>query len=152
MTISLGLETLITNIAALNISGVTIKDTDEIPEEVTSRNKQMLIPKPDGFLSGFNLVRASLSTGSGGQWDVPYSLTYRYLHSPAATGRGLFDLYPAFVAKVVLIINAIMENDGIAGVEDFKFRDIQNFGPVADPLGNIFHGCDLVFDVFELIN
>lgn len=152
MAIELGLETLVTNIAALNISGVTIKDLDAIPEEVTNRDKQILIPKPDGFVTGFNLERASLSTGASGQWDVRYSITYRYLHSLIASGRGLFDLYPSFVAKAVLIINAIMENDGITGVEDFTFRDIQNFGPIMDPLGNVFHGCDFVFDVLELIN
>ena len=111
------------------------------------------MPKPDGFISGFEPSRESFGPGSVAAFNVIYVLTYRLLHSKIGTGRsGLFNTYSSMVAKVGLFLDAIIENDTVAGAVDIFPNSITNFGPVADPVGNMFHGCDIGIQVTEFVN
>jgi hypothetical protein len=149
----LAIVTIADSIAALSISGVTIKDLDEIPEKVESRDCPILYPEPDGFISGFGMDVQSFGPGSVAAIDVTYNLRYTFLHSSLGTGRGLFDVYSDMVAKVVLILNAVLTNDAITGLQDFRVAEITNFGPVTDPAASMtFHGTQFVFRVMELWN
>lgn len=146
---ALALTTITNSIAALSVSGVTIKDVDEIPNEVLDRECPMVIPKPDGFVSNFKPERVTLGSGSGAKWNVNYNLTYRLLYAKVGTGRGLFDLYSGFAVKAMLFVDAVMDNDALTGTVDITLDNISDFGPVVDPAGITFHGCDFTFSVLE---
>ncbi len=144
--------TIANSIAAISVSGVTIKDIDEIPEEVTSRDCPILIPRPDGYVSGFTYDPVTQGGGATALADVNYNLRYSFLYAPLGDGRDLMDNYSGMVTKVGLIIDALIISDAITGVIDLQLTDVSDFGPVADPTGNMFHGCTLTVSVLEFIN
>lgn len=150
---ALQIGTVAASIAALSITGVDILDIIEIPTEAKKRDTPYIVPKPDGFISGFLPERKSFGPGTVAAFDVTYTLTYRLLHSKIGTGRsGLFDTYSAVVSKAGLFLDAIIANDTISGAVDISPNSITNFGPVADPVGNMYHGCDIGIQVTEFVN
>ena len=66
------IATVATSIAALSVSGVTLKDTDEIPEEVFSRHCPVLFPDPDDFITNLRIEPQSLGVGTIRKIDVFY--------------------------------------------------------------------------------
>lgn len=149
---SLAIVTVADSISKLSVSGVTLKDLDGIPTRVRKRDCPIFYPKPDGFISGFTPERVSMGSGSTAQLNVNYNLNYRFLFTPIGSERGLFALYPTMVAKVVLILEAVLANDIITGLVDFQVIDVGEFGPVEDPMGNFFHGCDFSLEILEFVN
>lgn len=145
--------TVAASIAALEIDGVDILDIIKIPTEAKKRDTPYIVPKPDGFISGFLPERKSMGSGGVAAFNVTYTLTYRLLHSKIGTGRsGLFTTYSGMVAKAGLFLDAIIANDNIAGAIDISPNSITNFGLVSDPLGNPYHGCDIGIGVLEFVN
>jgi len=150
---ALSIQTVTNSIAALSVSGVTLYDIDEIPAEGKSRDVPMIIPRPDGFISNFLYERKSFGPETVAAIDISYTLTYRLLHSKIGSGRsGLFDTYADMVAKVSLFLDAIIASDTITGAVDVQPFSIGEFGPVADPMGEAFHGCDIGINILEYVN
>lgn len=143
--------TVATNIAALSVSGVTLKALSAIPENVAPRDCPIIYPRPDGFMSDLEVEVDSFGS-SAGKKTVRYTLTYMYLHSAIGEGRGLFDVYEDMVTKATAFVDAVISNDAIAGCVDITPTGITNFGPVADPAGGMFHGAQMPFVVTEFIN
>jgi hypothetical protein len=148
---AIAVATVAASIDGLTISGVTIRDLDEIPEKVEPRDCPVLYPNPDGFMSGVELEVDSFGSASAKK-TIRYRLNYVFLHSPVGGERGLFAKAPDMVAKVCAILDAVIANDAISGCVDIQPGDVTEFGPVADPSGNVFHGCRLAFAVTELVN
>ncbi len=149
---ALNISTIATNIAALEVSGVTIKDITGIKDKFTKRDCPVVYPNPDGFVSDFNVVRDSFGDPSQAKKTVTYTLTYRFLQAPLGSGRINFAVYSDFITKAYAFIDAIIANDDISGAVDLEISDALNFGPVADPSGNTFHGCDIALNVKEFVN
>jgi len=144
--------TIADSISKLSITGINIRDLDKIPAVVRNRDCPILYPRPDGFISGFEPDRITTGDGSSAKMDVRYTLTYTFLESPIGSDRGLFGVYPSFVANVAKILDAILLNDKITGAVDIRAVDVGAFGPVADPAGNAFHGCDIAIEILEFVN
>ena len=148
---ALAAVTVATNIGALTVTGVNIYALNEIPEGADARECPMVYPKPDGFMSGLEVEVNSFGSTSAKK-TVRYTLTYMYLYAPIASGRGLFDLYEDMVTKALAFQDAVLANDAITGCVDITAMDIGEWGPVADPSGTAFHGCQMSFQVTEFVN
>jgi hypothetical protein len=140
------------SIASLSISGVTVHDIHDIPTTLTERDCPAFFPNPDGFVTGLQVTRDSMGLANTARKTVTYTLHYVYCHAPIGEGRGLFDIYSAFVTNAFAIIDAIIANDALSGALDMTVTDAANFGPVNDPAGNVFHGCEFALDIMELVN
>ena len=149
---ALSFTTVTNSIAALSVSGVTIKDIDEIPTSVLPRDCPILYPEPDGFLSNIVYTRGTMAPGSVALSEVTYNMTYAFLYAPVGSGRSLLDVYSDMVTKVGLIIDAIISSDEQAGLEDLQFEGAVQFGAVPDPAGAMFIGTRLTFAVMEFVN
>ena len=68
------------------------------------------------------------------------------------TGRGLLDVYGDIVEKVGLILDAFIIADAATGVVDLTPQDAFNLGPVVDPAGFTFLGCQFVLNILEYVN
>jgi hypothetical protein len=150
MTIQLNLVLVADSISKLSIPGVTIKDVDQIAENTTVLTP-ILYPRPNGYLSNFRATDGR-TFGSMGteQLTITYDLTYRYLHAPIGGGLGgLFNVYGGLITNVATIAKAILMNDVITGAVDVQLKDVASIGPVSDPAGNVYHGCDLVLHIRE---
>ncbi len=150
---ALALSTITAAIAALSVSGVTIKDTSAIPKSVEPRDCPILYPRPDGFVSAFNVVRDSFGADSQARKTVTYTLTYRFLYAALGTDRAaVFDAYDDFAAKAFAILDVILANSTISGLVDLTPIDTPAWGPVSDPSGKMFHGTDISLAVTEFVN
>lgn len=147
----LAIATITDSIAALTISGVTVKDKDELREGWTAYDCPLLVPLPNGFVSAVNIQPVSFGSGSGRQLNVTYSLTYRYFHAPI--GRGdITQTWSEMVDKVFSIFDAIAANDKLNGLIDLQLASVSEFGVVVDGANNQYHGCDITLRVLEFVN
>ena len=98
------------------------------------------------------MVRDSTGGGSTAKMTVYYTLSYRLCHTRLGSGRGLFDVYDDMVAIAAAFLDAVLAIDVLTGAVDIMPSDAVNFGPVVDPAGDGFHGCDFALDITEFVN
>ncbi len=150
MTITLHLETVITAIATLSVSGVTVCDLGDIPESPAPRTTY-LIPSPSepSFVTDFVVTRQSFGMSTAAT-DANYTLNYKYLYARVGSERGLSKIYPGMVGKAVDIIEAILSLTGISGSVTWK-PALGDFFVIDDPAGNSWHGCMIAIDIHEFV-
>jgi hypothetical protein len=145
MSTSITLDTVTNAIAALSITGVTIKDTDELPSAL-GLETAVLMPKPDNFLTDLRITPAELSKQN---LDVRYTLHYQYFHCKIA-GQ-LFANYAPMLDNLVLIIKAFSSDATLSGAMDNGECRIGVIGPIMDAAGNSYHGCELTIDILQFL-
>ena len=138
MTASVGFITVADSISKLSISGVTVKDVDQIPESAAMITP-VLFPDPNGYISNIQVTRDEFT----GQWNtLTYTMNYRYIHCPAAGGLGgVFASYSGLVTKIAAILLAFASDATLAGAIDNDSPTISELGVIEDPAGNQFLGC-----------
>lgn len=148
MTVTSALATVADSISKISITGVTVKDIDEIPQSAALLCP-ILIPQPNGYVSGVNVEFQSFGSNTGAKIDMSYTLNYIYLHSNAGAGLGQLQVYSGLISKLSTIIVAILSNDAITGLVDMQLESIGNIGVIEDPSGNQYWGVMLSFRVLE---
>jgi len=147
-------SSIATNIAALSISGVTVKDITAIPEKVEARDCPILFPSPDGWMAGGNAEPSegptTFGTATTRLWTFNRTYKYIYLHSIVGSGRGLKDHISGMTTKADAILTAISTLD-VSDV-DVKTMAIGEFGVLTDPSGNSFFGFTLDVTLRERMN
>ena len=148
---ALALATVTNSIAALSVTGLTIKDLDEIPAKADPRQATLLaLP---AFVTAFEMVRDSFGGGSEAKMSASYTLNYRLLYAPAGQGRaGTLENYDNMVALVTAFLDAAMAIDELTGAVDIVPAGITNMGLVNDPADNQWIGCDIALRVLEFVN
>lgn len=140
----------IVNVAAaihgLSITGLTIRDLDEIKELMPISDLPCLVPHPRDFVTAIGA--APVAHKSNAKTDVTYSLRYRLYFKPVTGQVKFFGPYKTLVQMVELIINKVIDNDAFGGAIDIRPK-ILAIGGVEDHAGNVYHGADLQFDVLE---
>lgn len=147
---ALSAVSVIAAIGNLSVSGVTMKDLTEIPQEGGARGA-ICYPDPNKPISGLSVTRDSFG-GAAAKMTAHYTLHFIFLHSPIGSGRGLFDVYADAVAKYLLIYDAILATVNLTGCVDFNIDGGDFASPVADPAGNQFHGCPIAINITEFVN
>lgn len=147
MAIDCKITTVADSIAGLSISGVTVKDINELSASWKSL-PNVLYPRPDNFVTNMSLTQAELTKQ---KFDLRYTLNYRFLHVQLGNDAVLFATYPTLIAKIVLIINAIITNHNLTGAIDVSFGGITALGPLPDPAGNVYHGADFQINILEFL-
>jgi hypothetical protein len=151
---SLDAGAIATGIAALTVTGISIKDITAIPEQVQPRDCPILFPSPNGWMAGGNGEPsngpATFGSPTGRMWVFNRVLNYVYLHSSIGAGRGLIDNIPGMSDNVDAIITKLLELD-LAQV-DIQNISIGAFGELNDPGGNSFFGTTIAVTVREKVN
>lgn len=151
---SLNAGAIATGIAALTVTGVTIKDITAIPEQVQPRDTPILFPNPDNWMGGGNgepsTGAATFGTPSTRLWVFDRIYNYVYLHSPVGSGRGLLDNIPAMSDKIDAIITAILALD--VSQVDVNNISVGAFGVISAPDGSSYFGCNLALTMREKVN
>jgi hypothetical protein len=147
MAITSAFATITNNIAALTISGVNIKDIDEIPQS-GSLITPVLVPQPNDFVTEFEPEFVSLGSNGGAKIDLNYNLNYVYLHCEAGSGVSQLEVYAGLITNLSAILVAFLSNDAITGLVDLKPR-ISNIGIIEDPSGNQFWGVLISLHILE---
>ncbi len=147
MTVTSAFSTIANSIAALSVSGVTIKDIDEIPQSAALLCP-VLIPQPNDFVTDFEASFQSLGSNGTAKIDLTYTLNYVYLHCEAGSGISAFDIYSGLITNLSAILVAVLSNDAITGLVDMKPR-IGSIGVIEDPSGNRYWGVMLSLSILE---
>lgn len=142
-------------VAALSVTGVTIKDIDEIPDAVDIRNLPIMYPSPSEWMRGASAEPSTGSTTFGTpsarMWTFNRIFRYVYLHAPAGTGRGIAEHYSAMTAKV----DAILEAFTLLDISDIDVMTIEigTYGKIGDPAeSQSFYGCLIDLQMRERVN
>ena len=146
---TLSTNTITNSIAALSITGVTIKGIDEIPEGVLERQCPILYPEPDGFIGNLEVVPMSFGTAGSGHFDVDYDIKYTFLYKPVGTSRKLLSTYPTLLTLALTIVDKIIISDVVTGAVTLEFAGFENFGIAHDIVGVPFIGTRMLFHVKE---
>ena len=139
------------SIAALHVAGVSMLDIDQMPPDAT-RIAPCLFPEPVAFMTDFVMERDSYGGGSTALMTVTYDLHYTFLFAPIGAGRTGLDIYDEMLAKVTLILDAVLAVDVMNGTVDIQPVEVVELGPVPDPAGNQYLGCRMTFQVQEFVN
>jgi len=151
---SLSATTIASGIAALSITGVTVKDIDEIPEKVEARDCPVLFPSPDGWMGAANGEPSdgstTFGTASTRYWIFNRQYKYIFLYAQVGSGRGLKDHYSGMADKADAIIEALAEMD----ITDVDVQSVQvgEFGVLTDPGGTSFFGFTVNVTLRERLN
>lgn len=148
---ALAIRTITQAISEIDVSGVRFMDIDEIPESVDPR-LPVFFPEPAGFVSDFSIEDNSFGTGLTAKMTASYTLTYTFAYAPIGSERGLFAQYPEMVDKAFLILDALIQSIPVEGSVNMEIINTLNFGPVSDPSGSPFHGCQVKIRVSEFVN
>lgn len=147
MTVSSSFATIADSISKISISGVTVKDIDEIPQSARLLCP-LLIPRPNNWVTGFEAVFQSFGSNGGAAIDLNYHLNYLYLHNEAGSGIAPFSDYSGLISKLSTILVAILSNDKVTGLVDQK-PIIGELGIITDPSGVEYWGIEISFKVLE---
>lgn len=145
---STSITDITTGITALTVAELRVLDLETMQEAV-SDSLHVLQPEPAGFCT---INTAAAANGAGGErpYDITTVLTYRLFYAPFGAAGSSFRIPYAKMADMAkAIIDAVLDSAPPAGVE----MDVraEGFGGVADPSGKMFHGCTIIFTVYELV-
>jgi hypothetical protein len=148
------LATVTNSIAAISVTGLTIKDIDEIPARVYGRDCPILYPEPLDFITGWEAEKMTFGRGLTVKWMMRYNLTYTLLYAPIGSGRGL-ELFAPTIAQACLFFDKLMESHPLTGAELVTPAAIGVPGVMYDPTGpgaanaEAFYGVRLTLRVQE---
>lgn len=148
---NLMLTDITNSIAAISVSGVTIKDVDELSGSWLG-NANILFPNPDNFISGFGIEYDALMQGSTAPMTVSYTLSYRLLSVQIGDISAFPVSYSQLVDKVASIVDAFVSVFApYSGRVEMIVSGV-SLGPRQDPAGNNFFGADIALAIREMHN
>ena len=148
---------LVDKISQLEISGVRVRDMDQIPYTINSRDCPIMLPEPLNFIQSIELIIDSFGTPDIAKMTIKYQLNYTFCFCPVGEGRELAE-YGNMVKKVFAILDVFIRYQNMSSNTDFdEVVDVApvgvtEFGPVSSPDGGQFLGCKFQFMVTEFIN
>ena len=145
MTTTIDLATVTDSISNLVISGVTIKDIDQIPD-IVGLATATLYPKRDGLITNYKTERTDVT---GQNLNVYYTLNYQYFH--CAIGNTGFGDFPALMTKVALIGAALASDASWAGCVDHSDPRFGIMGALKDGAGNTFWGAEVSINIMQFL-
>ncbi len=148
MTVTVSFPTVANSIAGLSVSGVNIKDIDEIPDSANGLCP-LLMPSPNNFISEIAPTRESFGGGGTALMNFSYVLNYVYLHCEVGSGINAYAPYAGLMTNLKAIIEKIMTSDNITGAVDMELGGISNVGIVTDPTDTLYWGVQFSFRVKE---
>jgi len=139
VTVSLSFVTVADSIADLDITGVTIKSIDGIPQS-GQLVLPILFPQPSGFIDGITVENQSFGPNTSAAINFSYTLHYVFLFSEMGGGVGQLDTYQPLNEKLELIWESIIESDTVTGLVDMKLNGVEGLGQVEGPDGVQYWG------------
>lgn len=153
MTASMFLSSITDAISSASISGVTVKDADQLAYTWQSQaNILYPNPNPPGFMSGFSMNFDSVMQGADAPMTLIYTLNYRFLGTALGDAASFTNAYSGVVSKLILIINAFLALPApYSGRVQLSIGAV-DIGAKTDPAGNQYHGADIQLNIEEMQN
>lgn len=146
MTASITFNTVTSSIAALSISGVTVKSSAQITSSRLSTHAT-LSPRPERFITDLEVEAGEISKQ---KMTVRYTLNYVYYHTQIGSVLD-FPEYADLLTNISAILVALMTNNSVSGALDLDAPTVSDIGPVLDPAGNVFLGCVISLRILQFV-
>jgi hypothetical protein len=146
------IDTITAAIAGLTVTGVTIRDTSALTDHIEHRDEPCLVPLPNNFVNFQPVIRDTYGPAATAKKTVTFELNYRFFHSDAGEGRGLYDQFPDFMDKLFAINDALIAADALGGTVDMQLLGNPNLGVVVNGGGGEFWGADITILCTLFIN
>ena len=148
---SIKLSTIADSITNIVVSGLTIKDINQIPTSVIQRDCPLMIPSPEDYVSNFTVQVDSFGTGSQRKMTLTYQLNYILVFAEVGIGRtNVLDAYSGMLTKACAFLDAFYALDNLTGAVDF---DAELGNPsITEISGKSFHSIDIRLIVKEFVN
>lgn len=148
---TIALITVADSISKITVSGLTIKDVNEIPTGLTQRFCPVLIPNPENYVSNVDVAVDSFGTGTSRKMTLAYSLNYLMIHSEVGAGRtAILDAYSGMLTKACAFLDAFYALDDLTGAVDFHAE--LGAPQITDVGGVQFHSIAIRLMIKEFIN
>src|SRR3990167_773588 len=134
-------------IADLVVTGLTIRDLDNVPQAITARDCPMIYPVPEKFL--FLEEAQQLTFGPTALWAYTYAINYRYVFGPVGNERNQSKTLPSAVTGYVNFIKVVSRNAQLLKNLHVKPGDTPEWGVLTDSSGQQFQAADLLLRVVE---
>jgi hypothetical protein len=131
-------------ISSISISGVTVKDKDQVSASWLAQ-PNVLFPNVENWIDNFTLAYNILD----GVETVSYTLNYRFLSTQIGDLATFPVAFSDLVDKVSTILGALV--DVLSPYSDnvtMKVTSVQ-IGGRTDPVGNEYHGADISLAIEE---
>ena len=149
---TLALTTITHSIAGLTVTGLKrILDLDELLNSVTEGSCPVLYPEPVNTVSDMTVTRMAQLIATT-PWNVEYILTYTLLYAPIGSGRGMDLISPTLVLAMKVVDKILASPAAVSGAVTVYFESMTQPGPIADPSGNQFFGCQFGLRILEMMN
>ena len=147
MSTTIDFVTVTNSIAALSISGVSVRDIDEvIPANVMK--PATLQPVMDEFISDLTVTPAEVSCQN---LDVTYRLRYQYIHCAVGGSMNLTTAYSGMITNLALILKAFADHTALGGAMVAGTPVLGAIGTVTDGAGNYYYGCDVLINILQFL-
>lgn len=147
MSSTIDFATVVSSIAGLTISGITVQSKPTDAVGVLSNH--ILSPHPNGFISDVSVAPAELSKQN---LDVRYTLHYDYFECPAGAGlNGLYTGYSGLISSVALILAAFAKHETLGGAIDNGEATVDMIGLMQDNAGNAFFGAEISIHILQFL-
>jgi len=149
MTIQL--VTIADSISKISVSGLTIKDVDQIPTSINQRECPLLIPNPENYVSNALIEVDSFGTGTDRKMTLTYNLNYILIHSMVGGGRvHVMDAYSGMLTKACAFLDAFYALSSLTGAVDF-WAELSD--PAITSVGELdFHSIGIQLKIKEFVN
>ena len=146
---ALHIATVCNSIAALDLDDVTFLDLDQIPPSA-ERLTPLLLPSPQ-LVTNFFTTRMTFGSATAAEKEAEYDLNYVFCFMKVGAGRTGLDMYETMTGLAEDVIEKILDNDTITGCVDISPQGGLDFGPITDPAGNVYLGCNMIFHVIDYL-
>lgn len=145
------LTTVAASIAAVSISGVTIKGLGAIPDQWDTRVPALIpFPNTNEFITDLEITRDTFGTNATAKKTIKYQLHYTFFYSQVGEGRAGLEKYADMITLAMQMLDAFHAATLGGSLQSSVMA--QNFGRVADVSDNVAYGCEFVFSITEFIN
>ena len=147
MTVTCSVSTVAASIAALTVSGVTIKGIDKIPDS-GSLITPILFPQPNDYMTGTVMSFETYGSNGAAKMNMEYDLNYVFLYCQVG-GVNAFAPFSPLISKLAEVLVTIMSNDAITGAVDMRLGSVGRIGVITDPAGIEYWGVMITLHVME---
>jgi hypothetical protein len=154
---TLNTAAIATAIAALTVSGVTMKDITGIPKAIKKADCPIFFPHPEEWEQGMNSASDNY-VGQATVYDAVHTFRYIYLHGLSIAANPMSSIYSAMAGKADLIYSALASLNTLPGVLTVTSIRRSRFGEIAAPaagntsIRDIFYGCFFEIEIKEMSN
>jgi hypothetical protein len=146
MTTTVDIATVMSSIAGLTITGVTVRGESGVADSMMA-NAAVLAPRPEKFVTGVRLIHVEQTQQ---QNNFLYTLHYRYYHC-AIGSVNMTQSWAAMLTNLAAILVALSSHTTLNGSVDSEDPIVETMGPVSDPAGNMYLGAEIAITIMQFL-